>query len=502
MKASEIFAVLKKDGILLEISGLPPEVDISGIAYESGKVKNGFVFAAALGAVTDGHNYIPEAIRNGAFLILCEKREAYETYKQAYPECFFVLTQNTRRALALLSAAFFGYPAEKLKLIGLTGTKGKTSTSFMLRSILEAADIPTGLIGTTGIYYGEHYEYIDNSTPESYELQRIFADMVKCGMKMCVMEVSSQALKLDRVYGLRFDTAVFTNISPDHIGKGEHEDFEEYLACKGELFRMCERAAINADSDRIDYITDILKERHVPYVTYSCKNNAADFYGYQENFYMENGDMKTEYTLRCAKGEERVFVGVPGKFSVYNSLCALSVAAFYEIPFSLSFPALEKVHVIGRTEPVKHPKGKVPVIIDYAHNALSLQSLFDAVRAYHPKRIICVFGAGGNRSRVRRFDMGEIAGKNADLSVITSDNPRDEDIGTIISDILWGIAKTEGRYAVIKDRAEAIRYALEHAEEGDIVLLAGKGQQKFEEIRGVKYPFDERQVVKDFYDAL
>ena len=252
MKASEVFAVLKKDGILLEISGLPPEVDISGIAYESGKVKNGFVFAAALGAVTDGHNYIPEAIRNGAILILCEKREAYETYKQAYPECFFVLTQNTRRALALLSAAFFGYPAEKLKLIGLTGTKGKTSTSFMLRSILEAADIPTGLIGTTGIYYGEHYEYIDNSTPESYELQRIFADMVKCGMKMCVMEVSSQALKLDRVYGLRFDTAVFTNISPDHIGKGEHEDFEEYLACKGKLFRMCERAAINADRDPID----------------------------------------------------------------------------------------------------------------------------------------------------------------------------------------------------------------------------------------------------------
>ncbi len=500
MKSSEVLAVLEKE--ILSVPGNIPETEIGGIAYASDKVGKNFVFTAAVGAATDGHDYIPEALKNGAFLVVCEKREAYETYREAYPERFFVLVQSTRRALALLSAAFFGYPAEKLTLIGLTGTKGKTSTSFMIQNILQAAGIPTGLIGTTGIYYGKHYEYIDNSTPESYELHRLFADMVKTGMKMCVMEVSSQALMQERVYGLRFDTAVFTNISPDHIGKGEHKDFEEYLSCKGKLFRMCAKAVLNADSDRIDTIESILKEENVPITRYSCQDATVDFYGCQEKFYLDKGAMKTEYTLKHGDKERRVFVGVPGKFSVYNSLCAISVASLYGIKPEILFPALENVRVIGRAEPVTHPKCGIPVIIDYAHNALSMQSLFDAMRAYHPKRILCVFGAGGNRSRVRRFDMGEIAGKNADLSVITSDNPRDEDLNTIISDILWGIAKTDGRYAIIKDRAEAIRYALEHAEEGDIVLLAGKGQQTFEEIKGVKYPFDERKVVKAFFDAL
>lgn len=502
MKPGEVLAVLEKAGELIEVSGKVSDEALADIAYESGKVTKNAVFVAACGANADGHDFIPEALKKGASLVLCEKRDAYEVYKAAYPERCFVLVGSSRRALALASAAFFGYPAEKLTLIGLTGTKGKTSTSFMIKSLLEAAGHPTGLIGTTGIYYGTQYEYIDNSTPESFELHRIFAAMVQSGIRYCVMEVSSQSLKLERVYGLRFDTAVFTNLSKDHIGKGEHADFEEYFACKKKLFSMCENAVLNADSDRIGDIRDILTTHHTPFITYSTQDPTADFYGSDEKFYMENGDMKTEYTLVHKGKRQRVTVGVPGRFSVYNSLCAVSVLSLQGIPCEAVLPALETVHVIGRNELVKHPKCPFPVMIDYAHNALSLQSLFDAVRAYKPRHIVCVFGCGGNRSRVRRFDMGEIAGKNADLSVITSDNPRFEDLDTIFADILTGIAKTEGAYAVIKNRADAIRYALEHASRGDIVLLVGKGQQLFEEIGNVKYPFDERQVVKDYYDAL
>ncbi|MBR4979133.1 MAG: UDP-N-acetylmuramoyl-L-alanyl-D-glutamate--2,6-diaminopimelate ligase, partial [Clostridia bacterium] len=409
--------------------------------------------------------------------------------------------ENSRKALALASAEFFGRPAEKMTLIGITGTKGKTSTSFMISHILEKAGIPCGIIGTTGIYYAGNYEYIDNSTPESYELHRLFAEMLKCGVKHCVMEVSSQALMLHRVYGMHFDTAVFTNISPDHIGEGEHKSFGEYISYKGQLFTMCSKASINADSDKIDFIKDIIEKNSVPCVSFSCKDESADYFGCDENFYIDT-DMKTEFTLKAKGQTKKLNINVPGEFSVYNALCAASVCMEMGVDIDTVAKALSEVKVIGRTEPVHHEKCNIPVIIDYAHNALSLESLFLAVKRYNPSRIICVFGCGGNRSRLRRYDMGEISGKYADLSVITSDNPRDEELEDIMSDILVGIAKTDGKYTVIKDRRNAIFYALEHAQKGDIVILAGKGQQTYEEIKGVKYHFDEREVVKEYYDTL
>ncbi len=475
--------------------------EIKGIAYDSRKVKEAYVFTAAKGAVSDGHDYIDGAVSNGASAIFCDSREAYEIYSEKYKDVNFILTENSRKALALISAEFFGRPADKMTLIGITGTKGKTSTSFMVSHILEKAGIPCAIIGTTGIYYAGKYEYIDNSTPESYELHRLFAEMLKNGVKHCVMEVSSQALMLHRVYGMHFDTAVFTNISPDHIGEGEHKSFGEYISYKGQLFTMCSRASVNADSDKIDFIKDIIEKNSVPCVTFSCKDENADYFGCDENFYIDT-DMKTEFTLKTKGQTKKLNINVPGEFSVYNALCAASVTMEMGVDIETVAKALSEVKVIGRTEPVHHEKCNIPVIIDYAHNALSLESLFCAVKRYNPSRIICVFGCGGNRSRLRRYDMGEISGKYADLSVITSDNPREEELEDIMSDILVGIAKTDGKYTVIKDRRNAIFYALEHAQKGDIVILAGKGQQTYEEIKGVKYHFDEREVVKEYYDTL
>lgn len=498
------FSVLKDESNVK--CTLAPEFDsekeIKGIAYDSRNVKEDFVFVAAVGAIADGHDYIPKAIENGAAVVICEIKAAYEKYSAMYPDVPFFMVKSSRMALAMISKEFFGNPSDKMTIIGLTGTKGKTSTSFMIAGILNEAGKKCGIIGTTGTYYDGRYEFIDNSTPESYELHRMFADMLACGVNYCVMEVSSQALMMYRVYGIHFDTAVFTNISPDHIGDGEHKCFEEYLSFKGKLFTMCDKAVINADSDNIGYIEDIIRSNHVSCTKYSCKGEKADYYGEDESFYIDT-DMKTEYTLVTASGEKhRLNVGVPGKFSVYNSLCATSVCMGMGVDIDTVKKALKDVKVIGRTEPVHHEKANVPVIIDYAHNAMSLESLFGAIKAYNPKRIICVFGCGGNRSKLRRYEMGEISGKYADLSVITSDNPRHEELDDIINDILVGMKKTDGKYVIIKSRKDAIFYALSNAVEGDIVILAGKGQQDYEEVKGVKYHLDEREVVKEYYDSL
>lgn len=473
--------------------------DVTGVAFDSREVKEGYVFVAITGVVTDGHLYIPKAAENGAICVICENKEMYEKYKDEYRNITFFLVKNARRALAIVSKHFYECACDKLEIIGITGTKGKTSTSFMISKILNEAGHRCGIIGTTGAYFEDYFEEMNHSTPESRDLHELFAKMLSLGATHVVMEVSSQALMMYRVYGIEFEAGIFTNISPDHIGEGEHSSFDDYLYCKSKLFTMCKKAVINADSDKAQYILDVCKEHNVSVTTYGCESTNVNYRAENEQFYIDGG-MKTHFDVVSENGRQSVEVSVPGKFSVFNALCAISLSLTLGIDFEHIRKALKNVKVIGRIEPVEHSGLKAPVIIDYAHNAMSLESLFTAVKAYNPKRIICVFGCGGNRSKLRRYEMGEISGKYADLSIITADNSRFEELDDIISDILIGMHKTDGKYEIIKDRRDAIYRAIDLSEEGDIVLLAGKGQETYLDIKGVKNHFDEREVVSDYFN--
>ena len=493
MTISDFKEVLKNE--LIDES-LMYDCEISHLFYDSRKAQKNGAFVCLKGALSDGHKYISQCVQVGVSLIIMQDEKIFSEWKRNASDTSLLLVRDTRRALALVSAAFFGNPSEKLFTIGLTGTKGKTSTTFMTKAILEKSGKRVGVIGTTGIYFGDKYEYIDNSTPESYEIHRIFSQMLNEGVDTVLMEVSSQALMMHRTYGITFDIGVFTNLSPDHIGENEHSSFEEYKACKGLLFRQSKRAIINNDADHIDYYKDIIKECGIDCMTYSVKNESSDIYAENISFEL-TPDLSTKFSVR-SYGE--IFTNIPGEFSVYNCLVSICIALQCGASFEHAREALRDVHIFGRVEPVRHPKCDFSVLIDYAHNALSLESLFKSVMIYNPNNIYCVFGCGGNRSKLRRYDMGEISGKYATLSVITSDNPRTETVDSIITDILVGINKTCGRYEIIKDRADAIRYSLSVAKPGDIVLIVGKGNQLYEEIGHEKIYFDEREVIKTYFD--
>ena len=407
-----------------------------------------------------------------------------------------MLVEDTRYALALISAAYFGYPAKKLKVIGITGTKGKTTTTFMIRSILEHAGISTGLIGTIEVIIGDKHIPAHNTTPESYEVQEYFAQMVEAGCKVVVMEVSSQGLKLHRTAGIRFDIGIFTNLAPDHIGENEHASFEEYMECKSRLFRQCDIGIVNADDE---HCSDILKG-------HTCK---VETYGFSEKADLRASDLKlvnrpgflgVDYHVSGLLNFD-VEIDMPGRFSVYNSLVAIAVCRHFDIPKEDMLAALEVVQTKGRIEKVK-VSDDFTLMIDYAHNAMSLESLLTTLKEYNPKRLVCLFGCGGNRSKLRRYEMGEVSGNLADLTVITSDNPRFEEPQAIIDDIKTGIAKTSGKYVEIIDRKEAIRYVIENGQPGDVIVLAGKGHEDYQEICGVKHPMDERVLIAEVLEEL
>ncbi len=467
------------------------DIEISDIIYDSRKLVAGCVFVCMVGAVVDGHSFIDEAIQKGASAIVVEREI------DGIPENIAVIkVSSSRRALALMSASFFGNPAKELVTIGLTGTKGKTTTTYMIKSVLESAGFKTGLIGTTGVLIGEEKLPTKNTTPESYELHKLFREMVDKGCKYAVMEVSSQGLKLDRTLGIDFDFGIFTNLSPDHIGPNEHESFEEYIECKSMLFRQCKTAIVNADDEHKD---EVLKGHTCKVVTYSAKGE-ADLKATDTQFIKDGGKLGMRFNV-SGKVNTAVTIYTPGLFSVYNSLVTILCCALLGVDTKAILEGLLSVKVKGRVEIVPC-SDDFSVIIDYAHNEVSTKSVLTTLMEYKPNRMICVFGGGGNRSRMRRYDMGEVAGAMADLCVLTEDNPRDEDLRQINDDIKIGLAKTNGKYIEIDDRKEAIKYCIENAQKGDMIVLLGKGHQTYQERKGVKYHFDEREAVAEIKEEL
>lgn len=461
------------------------ETEVKDIINDSRKVEPDTLFFCIRGAVVDGHSFAAEVVEKGATVLVVEE-------PVDVPENVTVIqVENTRYAMALISAAYFDYPAEKLKVIGITGTKGKTTTTYMVKSILENAGYKVGLLGTIEVIIGDKVIPAANTTPESYLIQKCFAKMVEIGCDCAVMEVSSQGLMLHRTAGIPFEIGIFTNIEPDHIGPAEHKDFEDYMRCKGLLFKQCKIGIVNADAEHLE---EVLAGHTCEIETYGI-DNEADLRAENVELFSGKGVLGISYDLTGLMNFH-VEIDIPGKFSIYNSLTAIAICRHFNVSEENIVKALASARVKGRIEMVK-VSDEFTLMIDYAHNAMSLESLLTTLREYNPHRLVCLFGCGGNRSKLRRYEMGEVSGKLADLTIITSDNPRFEKPQDIIDDIKIGIGKTDGKYVEIADRKEAIAYAIHHGEPGDIVILAGKGHEDYQEIEGKKYPMDERVLIQE-----
>ncbi|RDU24326.1 UDP-N-acetylmuramoyl-L-alanyl-D-glutamate--2,6-diaminopimelate ligase [Anaerosacchariphilus polymeriproducens] len=466
------------------------DITVESVIYDSRKVISQSLFVCIKGTAVDGHKFADEVVEKGAVVLIVE-----ETVD--VPEHITVIkVKDTRYALAVISAAYFDHPAQKLKTIGITGTKGKTTTTYMVKSILENAGYKVGLIGTIEAIIGNEVIPANNTTPESYIVQEYFSKMVEAGCDAVVMEVSSQGLMMHRTAGFVFDFGIFTNIEPDHIGPNEHKDFEEYMECKGLLFQQCKIGIVNCDDKHFE---KVIENHTCKLETFGISTN-ADLQADNIEFTVEKGILGVTYDLKGLL-ECQVAVDIPGTFSVYNSLTAIAICRHFKVPVEKMKKALKAAKVKGRIEMVK-VSDDFTLMIDYAHNAMSLESLLSSLKAYQPTRLVCLFGCGGDRSKLRRYEMGEVSGKLADLTVITSDNPRTEEPQAIIDDIKIGMAKTDGKYVEISDRKEAIRYAIEHGQKGDIIVLAGKGHEDYQEINGVKYSLDERVLIQEILEEI
>lgn len=472
--------------------------DISDVIYDSRKVSEGCIFICIKGAVSDGHRFAGDAAKKGAAVIVAEDPV---DCGDAHP--VIVKVKDSRLALACISAAWFHHPAGELKTIGITGTKGKTTTTYMVKAILERIGYKVGLIGTIETIIGDIKIPSNNTTPESYFVQKYFRQMADAGCDAVVMEASSQGFMLHRTSGFVFDYGIFTNIEPDHIGPNEHKDFEDYLACKKMLLRQCRVGIVNRDSE---YFERIIEGAACDLETYGIGQSkhldvcSEDLRAEDMELVSKPGYLGIKYDVKGLM-EFPVQIDIPGKFSVYNSLTAIAICRHFGADPESIIAALKDIKVKGRVELIK-VSDDFTLMIDYAHNAMSLESLLTTLREYHPNRLVALFGCGGNRSRERRFEMGEVSGNLADLTIITSDNPRNEDPQAIIDDIKTGISKTSGKYVEIINRKDAIKYAIKHGQPGDIIICAGKGHETYQEIKGVKYDMDERVLIKEVLEEI
>ncbi len=477
------------EGTLYEVLKGDVDINVSGIAYDSRKVSDGDLFVALVGQNSDGHDYIDNAISNGASAIAVERDVDVQS------DVIVIKVSDTRRILSDISINFFRKPYEELTTLAITGTKGKTTISWMIKNILEEDGKRAGIIGTMGIFYDDkHYETV-NTTPESYEIQKYLREMVDAGIQYVIMEVSSQALKVGRVDKMEFDYGIFTNLTRDHIGEGEHSDMEDYIYSKSLLFRQCKKGIFNIDDEHYD---DMTRNCTCSINTFGTKSE-ADLKIDDIKLLRENNFIGVSVKTRGIIDDE-FLVNTPGEFSAYNGVCSIMAGYLLGCKMDNIKKAISKVAVKGRVEIVP-VSNKYTVIIDYAHNGVSMDNILRTIKAYNPKKIVSLFGAGGNRSRDRRFDMGEVSGKYSDLTIITEDNSRFEDVNDIMADIETGIKRTNGKYIKIADRIEAIRYALDNAEEGDIILLLGKGHETYLDKNGEKVHFDEREVIRNIINS-
>lgn len=458
--------------------------EISGITCDSRKVKPGFLFACINGPDRDGHDYVQSALDNGAAVILCEKDLGIKNQ---------ILVKNTKHTYARICEIWYGEAAKRLKIIGVTGTNGKTSITYLVKNMLESLGHKCGLIGTIQNICGTKTFEATNTTPSIEDLHRYFNLMVQEGCDYCVMEVSSHSLDQERVYGIEFETAIFTNLTQDHLDY--HKTMENYLAAKKKLFLNCKNAVINIDDPYAQSLTNGLK---CNILTYSVNDNKADFQAKNIRYYSAGNDFEFLYKNELC----RIKLKIPGKFSVYNAL-AVAVCGI-----SLGLSATDVANSLSNASGIKGRAEIVPtgtdytVIIDYAHTPDGLANILHTFKDCPKNRLTVLFGCGGDRDKTKRPIMGEIAVRLADYVIVTSDNPRTEDPSLIIKDILAGMKKTSTPYKVIENRKEAIRFALQNALPGDIIILAGKGHETYQILNTGKIHFDEREVILECLKEL
>lgn len=480
MKLSQLLVGVQTKEIACDL-----EQEITGISYDSRRTKPGDLFVAVSGFTTDGHKFIPMAVEKGAAVILCEK-------KPEVPVAY-ILVESTRLALSLVSANWFGHPAEKLKLIGVTGTNGKTTVTYLVKTLLEQClHAKVGLIGTIQNMIGEQVLETERTTPESFDLQELFFQMVQAGCTYAVMEVSSHALALHRVAGVPFAVGIFTNLTRDHLDF--HKTMEDYQKAKAVLFRQCQIGVLNLDDT---YAAQMQADGTCKWLTYSAEKDQADLVA--KNIKLKANKVEMEAVI--GNDISRIELGIPGKFTVYNAMAATGAALALGIPLKEIAKAMKMAHgVKGRAEVVPTPGKPYTVIIDYSHTPDSLENILQTVRGFCKGRVIVVFGCGGDRDATKRPIMGKIAVAHADLVVVTSDNPRTEDPDKIISEIVAGVGDTKTPYQVIPNRREAIRWALENGETDDVIILAGKGHETYQILGTEVTHLDEREEVAKYLE--
>lgn len=455
------------------------QTEISGVCYDSRKVSAGDAFVAVTGFAADGNRFIPMALDRGAAVVV--------TARKPQQEIPYVLVESDRLALAKMSCNFYDHPADTMTMIGITGTNGKTSSTLLLKQVLEqVAGAKVGLVGTMSNLIGSQEIPTERTTPESLELQGLFAQMRAAGCTHVVMEVSSHALSLERVGGVHFDVAAFTNLTEDHLDF--HKTMDEYCAAKAELFRRCDRAVVNRDDG---YAQQILQAAACPVLTTSVAGD-GDLQAVDVSLHAQG----VRFTAKLGQQQAQVELPIPGRFTVHNALTVLGITSQLGLPLEDCAQALGRCQgVKGRVEVVPTPGKPYSILIDYAHTPDGLENVLRSVRDFCKGRLIAVFGCGGDRDPMKRPIMGSIGVKLSDLAIITSDNPRTEEPSSILADILKGIKKEDGEYIVIEDRRKAIKYAMDIGKKDDIIVLAGKGHETYQDIGGHKYHLDEREEV-------